>query len=547
MIHYPASTTTTAATTQADETADDDDDDDDDEDDDEKEEGAARRRKILTLPTSSTGLAGSISAQTLCQLREIRRTRIRTNRANNTTTPKKKRIKVVLISGMRTTTFFQRLPYLPKADAYCTENGGRIFYPCTTTMTTGILRWVQPEHFQGCEEEDVTPFGIREDTVWKERMRHALHGAKNSPPPTRTSETTMTRTTPPNPGDHHDVLSPEAEKETFHKEGVFWDFARDLVQNKHFVVDTTGYSTCFRVNRKQQQQQRQRTTLPPQPPTPEFHSTTNPSSSSSYPFDDLYNGKLFDHTDRLHTQHIASSMNMKCVDFYPAMSGKKNWYVLFLDDEIECILFLAFSTEVSYSPIISADLFLFLPQYQSSSSSKRPHNTSCLYLAAKFFPERCGRTVDTNNTNDDLLAASKTQTTNKHEGTNIGTAASSSAVEFVSHHALCLCDDDNDVEMALACHHAYLPDIASQSMRETIRHYPRHFTSIPVWKEEEDNNHTTAHDWSNTITSTTSSSRKSSSSSGSRDPIIQRGTTDATELLLSMIMERLGTNNNDDA
>ena len=155
--------------------------------------------------------------------------------------------------------------------------------------------------------------------------------------------------------------------------------------------------------------------------------------------------------------------------------------------------------------------------------------------------------MDTNNTNDDLLAASKTQTTNKHEGTNIGTAASSSAVEFVSHHALCLCDDDNDVEMALACHHAYLPDIASQSMRETIRHYPRHFTSIPVWKEEEDNNHTTAHDWSNTITSTTSSSRKSSSSSGSRDPIIQRGTTDATELLLSMIMERLGTNNNDDA
>ena len=157
--------------------------------------------------------------------------------------------------------------------------------------------------------------------------------------------------------------------------------------------------------------------------------------------------------------------------------------------------------------------------------------------------------MKTNNTNDELLAASTTKTTQKHEGTNEGAAASTSAMEFLSHHALCLCDDDNDVEMALACHHAYLPDIASHSMRETIRHYPRHFTSIPVWKEEEDNNPTTAHDWSNTATPATSSSRRcsSSSSSGSRDPIIQRGTTDATELLLSMIMERLGTNTNNDA
>jgi hypothetical protein len=35
---------------------------------------------------------------------------------------------LVLISGMRTTTLFQRLPYLPRADAYVSESGGTIFY-----------------------------------------------------------------------------------------------------------------------------------------------------------------------------------------------------------------------------------------------------------------------------------------------------------------------------------------------------------------------------------------------------------------------------------
>jgi hypothetical protein len=30
---------------------------------------------------------------------------------------------------MRTTTLFQQLPYLPWADAYVSESGGRIFYP----------------------------------------------------------------------------------------------------------------------------------------------------------------------------------------------------------------------------------------------------------------------------------------------------------------------------------------------------------------------------------------------------------------------------------
>ncbi len=43
-------------------------------------------------------------------------------------------------------------------------------------------------------------------------------------------------------------------------------------------------------------------------------------------------------------------------------------------------------------------------------------------------------------------------------------------------HAVCLCDDDNDIEMASACHHAYIPDIASKNMAATIEKSPEHFT-----------------------------------------------------------------------
>ena len=41
----------------------------------------------------------------------------------------------VLITGARTATLLQRLPYLPSADAYVAENGGRIFYPDQTLPT----------------------------------------------------------------------------------------------------------------------------------------------------------------------------------------------------------------------------------------------------------------------------------------------------------------------------------------------------------------------------------------------------------------------------
>ena len=51
------------------------------------------------------------------------------------------------------------------------------------------------------------------------------------------------------------------------------------------------------------------------------------------------------------------------------------------------------------------------------------------------------------------------------------------ATKFLSNHAICLCDDDNDLEMALACGHAYLPSVSSESMQETVDWFPDHFTT----------------------------------------------------------------------
>eukprot|EP00548_Thalassiothrix_antarctica_P014131 CAMPEP_0194178712 /NCGR_PEP_ID=MMETSP0154-20130528/12237_1 /TAXON_ID=1049557 /ORGANISM="Thalassiothrix antarctica, Strain L6-D1" /LENGTH=201 /DNA_ID=CAMNT_0038893735 /DNA_START=177 /DNA_END=779 /DNA_ORIENTATION=- len=73
---------------------------------------------VLELPSSSTGMGGIISLETLRLCQELRL---------------KRNKKLVLISGMRSTTLWNRIPYLPKADAYCCENGGRIFYPISIT------------------------------------------------------------------------------------------------------------------------------------------------------------------------------------------------------------------------------------------------------------------------------------------------------------------------------------------------------------------------------------------------------------------------------
>jgi hypothetical protein len=57
-----------------------------------------------------------------------------------------------------------------------------------------------------------------------------------------------------------------------------------------------------------------------------------------------------------------------------------------------------------------------------------------------------------------------------------GATVTSSSDDLLSNHCVCVCDDDNDLEMALACHHAYIPAISSTSMEEVIASNPVHFS-----------------------------------------------------------------------
>ena len=47
---------------------------------------------------------------------------------------------------------------------------------------------------------------------------------------------------------------------------------------------------------------------------------------------------------------------------------------------------------------------------------------------------------------------------------------------LLSQKCVCMCDDDNDVEMALGCLHAYIPSVSSDSLLQTIEENPTQFT-----------------------------------------------------------------------
>jgi hypothetical protein len=48
--------------------------------------------------------------------------------------------------------------------------------------------------------------------------------------------------------------------------------------------------------------------------------------------------------------------------------------------------------------------------------------------------------------------------------------------DLLEKHTVCVCDDDNDLEMALACGHAYIPEVSSTSMADVMAAHPDHFT-----------------------------------------------------------------------
>jgi len=361
---------------------------------------------------------------------------------------------LVLVSGMRTTTLFQRLAFLPRADAYASECGGRIFYPVPLKQPNSPSHFnnrMPPSHAQlrdvllivtppALPEESVSPsassdssiittaastgtnantsrwkldqawiepFGIVEDLTWKARMmiNHV--------------DTAVTAV-----GANPQLQHPQGEGgEHGRKPVMLWKFAHLLQEQHRIVIDSKGYSMCFRVNWKQQQKLRYQVNI-----KAEDIVTTASTHEDE-------NMKQFVHSlmdINLSPWGLARSVNLGCVDFYPVQSGKKNWYV-----------FAACDVRIASC--------LFLHSTFSHSSSLR-FWFSCAYLAQQFCLEERG-----------IIANTTTPTTTDEN--------------LLFERAICLCDDDNDLEMAMACRKAYVPSVSSTSMADALIEYPQHIAT----------------------------------------------------------------------
>lgn len=141
----------------------------------------AKASNYILLPRSTKQKDGTISKSTLFKLSALR--------ANN--------LAVVLITGARTPTIMNRLPYLPAADAIITENGGVIFYP------DGSLPTAVP---------------LRQDLDWRATME--------------------------------EVVGPLSAVNESHEErpGLLWQWYRELAA-AGWVLDGAGYTANFRVSR----------------------------------------------------------------------------------------------------------------------------------------------------------------------------------------------------------------------------------------------------------------------------------------------------------
>lgn len=260
--------------------------------------------ELIYLPPSKTGTRGFISERTLELCHQLR---TGGNASSPSSSESNTKVPLVLISGMRTTTLLQRLSYLPRADAYVSESGGRIFYP------------VALDHVDNIVTDGDASFGLVEDLEWRNRISKldaaGSDGFNNVPIQQR--------------------------------QGKLWKYASELMQ-RGYVLDTSGYATAFRINKKMQ------------------------STSAQNVFDTLLR------TIRSEIpKELGHSTNLGCIDVYPRMSGKKN---------------------------------------------------CCDYLVKRF----CGSDAR------------------------------------LSTNAYCMCDDDNDVEMATNCKIAYLPSVTSDSIKRLI-------------------------------------------------------------------------------
>ncbi|KAL3791631.1 hypothetical protein ACHAW5_000627 [Stephanodiscus triporus] len=350
-------------------------------------EDAADESIIIHLPPSKTGARGVISARTLSLCHRLRHGRDVGGDGGGGGRIVNGGVPFVLVSGMRTTTLFQRLPYLPRADAYVSESGGRIFYPRPIipkseeedgdgdefyggidvavadsggggSSVEGVV--VRPVSYPDMPPSDAVPFGLVEDAHWRELM-----SGRNSAGP-----------------DGYDDDIPIGRRR-----GRLWESARSL-SGRGYVLDADGYATSFRINRKQQTSDESIAGFDAFVAAERADGVGGRDGAMSI-FDDL-----------------GCSTNLGCVDVYPAMSGKRN---------------------------------------------------CAEYLLRKFL---CG--------GGGVGGGGGGGGEEEEEGAGEyreGEAGGGQRSVSLKTHAYCMCDDDNDIEMAVACRAAYLPSVTSESMR----------------------------------------------------------------------------------
>ena len=337
--------------------------------DDHSTENDKEDHSLLYLPPSKTGTRGIISKRTLQLVHELRYGSNEEEQSTTATCNSKAKTPFILISGMRTTTLFQRLPYLPRADAYVCESGGRIFYPRSVSgleEEDGLVKDldIHPVSYTGIASTDATPFVLVEDMEWRHRISQANAAGTDGYT------------------NNDDCFPIEKRK------GKLWEFASSLIKDGH-VLDTSDYATSFRVNRK--------------------HQRTDAAMSFDEFLDTCCTNKKSIIPDGLDC-----STNLGCVDVYPAMSGKRN---------------------------------------------------GAEYLVRKLLQQQ-SEIEDANVTKQQSQAPSSIS---------------------LKTNAYCLCDDDNDIEMALASKRAYLPSITSDSIRKLVnqQHDEGRRSSLIVTEDKE--------------------------------------------------------------
>ena len=213
-----------------------------------------RTTDVLVLPPSTTGRVGVISRATLELCAALRASGVC----------------LAIVSGARTATLLTRLPFLPAADAYVSENGGRIFYPAGAAPASGVSDGGGgPAAAAAAAAAAALPTAcpLVEDLEWR-----ALLAPVAGPP-------------------RQEATPPEQ------RAGALWDHYRALAA-AGWRLDALGYATAFRLHAP-----------PAQEASTAAHAAPDVAAAAA--------------ASAARPACLKASVNLGVLDFYPAAAGKE--------------------------------------------------------------------------------------------------------------------------------------------------------------------------------------------------------------------------------